>query len=152
MARPKPNLTEEQLKARSAMWVQKWRDKNPEKQVLARKRAYFNRKVKALNLVGGAVCVNCGCTEVDFLEFNHKSGGGCKEWRSDKNTPMMDRLLTNNRRADDLEVLCRVCNALDFLRRKNSDAARHFNVRWDVDVIIKRWEDYTGNKATKLQL
>ena len=21
---------------------------------------------------------------------------------------------------------------------------------WDVDVIIKRWEDYTGNKAEKV--
>jgi len=31
MALLKPNLTSEQLKALSAMWVKRWRDKYPEK-------------------------------------------------------------------------------------------------------------------------
>ena len=130
MARPKPDLTPEQLKARQAKWVQEWRERNPEKQALARRRAYNNRKVKAFEKLGGAVCVRCGCDEIDFLEFNHKNGGGCKEYRESKNRPMMDRILTSKRGVDDLEVVCRVCNALDFLERKNTESAKRFKIVW----------------------
>jgi hypothetical protein len=131
MARPKPNLTTEQLKERSAAWVKKWRDNNPEKQALARKRAYNNRKLKAILRVGEAKCNRCGCDEIDFLEFNHKNGGGCKEWRETKGRPNMDRILTANRGVEDLEILCRICNAWDYLLRKNEKQAKRFDVLWD---------------------
>jgi len=140
MARPKPNLTEEQLKERSAMWVKKWRDNNPEKQKLARLRAYRNRKVKAFKIIGEPKCVRCGCDEIDFLEFNHKNGGGCKDWRDSNGVAMMDRILTQKRKTDDLEIVCRVCNALDYLERKNKDKAKNYKIIY---------EDYTGNKAIK---
>jgi len=130
MALPKPNLTSEQLKVRSAMWVKRWRDKYPEKQALARKRTYRNRKLKAILKVGEAKCIRCGCDELDFLEFNHINGGGCKEHRDSKNRPMMDRILTNNRDIKDLEIVCRVCNALDFLERKNTLSAKRFIIKW----------------------
>lgn len=130
MDRPKPNLTQEQLKARQAAWVKKWRDKNPEKQKLARKRAYNNRKLKAINLVGDAYCNKCGCNELDFLEFNHIGGGGCKDWRDNDGAAMMDRVL-NGRPVDDLEILCRVCNALDHLERKNKEQSLRFKILWD---------------------
>ena len=130
MARPKPNLTKEQLKARSAMWIQKWRVNNPEKQKLARKRAYMNRKLKALNLVGIAKCIRCGCDEIDFLEFNHKGGGGCKEYKQGARISIMEKILTQKRNTDDLEILCRVCNALDFLERKNQVASKGFSIKW----------------------
>lgn len=131
MARPKPNLTKEQLKARSAMWVKKWRDNNPEKQKLARKRAYLNRKLKAIKIVGEAKCRKCGCDEIDYLEFNHINGGGSKEFREiTKYVGMMDQLLTGKRTADGLEILCRVCNALDFLERKNPKHKGRFKIMW----------------------
>lgn len=130
MALPKPNLTSEQLKARSAMWVKRWRDKYPERQALARKRAYNNRKLKAVLKVGEAKCIRCGCDELDFLEFNHINGGGCIEHRNTKNKPMMDRILTNKRDTKDLEIVCRVCNALDFLERKNNLSAKRFKIVW----------------------
>jgi hypothetical protein len=141
MARPKPNLTESETKARSAMWVKKWRDANPEKQALARKRAYNNRKRKAFLVIGGAVCQRCGCDEIEFLEFNHKNGDGCKEYRATNCKPMMDRILTKKRHTSDLECLCRVCNSIDYLERKNPQQAQKFFVRW---------EDFTGKKAIKL--
>lgn len=130
MARPKPNLTKKQLKERSAMWVKRWRDANPEKQALARLRAYRNRKIKAFKIIGEPKCVRCGCDEIDFLEFNHKSGGGCKEHRESHNRPMMDRILTGKRNTDDLEIVCRVCNALDFLERKNNQQSKRFQIKW----------------------
>ena len=131
MALPKPNLTPEQLKARSAMWVKRWRDKYPEKQALARKRAYNNRKLKAILKVGEARCVRCGCDELDFLEFNHIGGNGCKDHRENKNVPIMDRILTKKRNTNDLEIVCRVCNALDFLERKNNKQSKRFSIKWE---------------------
>lgn len=130
MARPKPNLTTEQLKARSAMWVKKWRDKYPERQALARKRAYNNRKLKAILKVGEAKCNNCGCNEMEFLEFNHINGDGCKDWRENKGMAMMDRILTGKRKTNDLEIVCRVCNALDYLGRKNPEQSKRFKILW----------------------
>lgn len=127
----KDNLTLEQIKLRQAKWVKNWRDKNPEKQILARKRAYINRKIKAMNLVGGAKCVLCGCEEIDFLEFNHKHGGGSKEYRDGNRMAMMDKLLTNKREIEGLEILCRICNALDFLKRKNKEQSKRYKVTWN---------------------
>lgn len=129
MALPKPNLTSEQLKARSAMWVQRWRTKYPEKQALARKRAYNNRKLKALKIVGEPKCNQCGCDELSFLEFNHIGGNGCVEWRENKGKPMMDRVI-KGRETDDLEILCRVCNALDYLSRKNKEQSQRYEIKF----------------------
>lgn len=130
MARPKPNLTPEQLKIRSAMWVKKWRDNNPEKQILARRRAYLNRKRKGFEMIGEVKCNRCGCDEIDFLEYNHINGGGCKEWRENNGRGMGDMILTKKRTTDDLEILCRVCNALEFLERKNNQSSKRFKIEW----------------------
>ena len=131
MSLPKPNETIEQHKARLAGYVQKWRVANPDKQRLARKRAYMNRKIKAFSKLGEVKCGRCGCTEVDFLEFNHINGNGCKEWRVNGGRAMMDMILTKNRGIDGLEILCRVCNALDFLERKNKESAERFEIKWN---------------------
>jgi len=129
MARPKPNLTKEELKARQAMWVKRWRDKNPDKQKLARKKAYNNRKLKALKIVGEPKCEICGCDELDFLEFNHINGNGCKDWKNNKGVPMMDRVIAG-RNTNDLNILCRICNAKDFLERKNNKQSKRFKIIW----------------------
>ena len=125
------NETEEQRKARFAGYVQKWRIANPEKQKLARKRAYNNRKLRALKMVGEPKCARCGCDEIDFLEYNHIGGGGCKEWRKDGYMSMTDKLITGKRSVDGLEILCRVCNALEFLERKNKKSAERFEIKWN---------------------
>lgn len=78
--------------------------------------------------LGGALCVRCKCTELDFLEFNHKNGGGCKEWRESKKG-MADRILKGERETNDIEVLCRLCNAHHYLESKNKSASR-FRVQW----------------------
>ena len=123
--------TLEQRKARQAGYVQKWRLANPEKQKLARRRAFLNRKLKAIRIVGEAKCRNCGCDEIDYLEFNHINGGGAKEFRTiTKYMGMMDQLLTGKRTAEGLEILCRVCNALDFLERKNDKHIGRFKILW----------------------
>jgi hypothetical protein len=73
----------------------------------------------------------CGCDELDFLEFNHIDGGGCKECRdSITYSSMVDKLLTGKRKPEGLEILCRVCNALDFLNRKNIESSKKFKIIW----------------------
>ena len=94
-----------------------------------------------MSLCGGAKCRNCGCDDIDLLEFNHKDGNGCKEWRLTKGVPIVDRILTLKRKTDDLEVLCRVCNALDFLERKKKGSGAKFKIIY---------EDYTGKIAQKI--
>ena len=90
-----------------------------------------------MEMVGGAACAECGCDELGFLEFNHIDGGGCEDHRRHGNT-MMDRLLSGQRSPTGINVLCRVCNAIDFLARKNPGAAGHF---------LTRWEKFTGKTA-----
>jgi hypothetical protein len=126
--------------SRATEATRRYRAKHPDRVKAQRLKQYKARKYKAFLVIGGAVCKRCGCDEIDFLEFNHKQGGGCKEHRLNKCKPMMDRILTNNRPIQDLECLCRVCNALDYLEKKNLDKAKNYKVRW---------EDYTGGKAVK---
>jgi len=52
------------------------------------------------------ICSRCGCDELDFLEYNHIGGDG-------------------------LEILCRVCNAHEFLERKNGKSAERFEIKWN---------------------
>lgn len=115
---------------RSRKATKKYRLSHPDKIKPQRKLAYRNRKIKAMILLGGAICRNCGCNELDFLEFNHINGNGCKEHRESACKPMADRILSKNRDTSDLEILCRVCNALDYLRRKDEIKAKGFKITW----------------------
>lgn len=111
--------------------TRRYRIRHPERVKELRKKLYNNRKVRAMELLGGAKCTRCGCNEIEFLEFNHKNGGGCKDIRGqEKYRSMVDRILMGKRETDDLEVLCRVCNALDYLERKNKEGAKHFQIKW----------------------
>ena len=111
-------------------YMRTYRAKYPERVKLARRKQYITRKKRAMDKVGGAICKRCGCDELDFLEFNHKNGGGCKEYKKTKYAPMTDKILTHKRNIDDLEILCRVCNALEFLERKNNKQSKKFEVKW----------------------
>ena len=115
----------EQKKAR------RWRARQRVRVKEVRRRQYLSRKTKALNLLGGPVCVECGCDELVFLEINHINGGGSAEWRArNMENSLHESLLTGRRTTEGLNVLCRVCNALDFLARKNPIAANRFKISW----------------------
>lgn len=91
------------------------------------------RRYRVFELLGGARC-KCGCDELSFLEINHKNGGGSKDLRSIGNH-LYDLILKGERNPQDYEVLCRICNALDHLKRKNPEKAVNYEV------------NYTGQKA-----
>ena len=127
-------------------YTRNYRARNPEKVRETRQRVYRDRKRRAMEMLGGAVCADCGCDELTFLEINHIGGGGCVEIRQNGNTTV-DRLLAGQRGPEGLNVLCRVCNAVEFLSRKNPDAKGRFKIEWQGDVILKRWEEFTGKQA-----
>lgn len=138
--------TPEKLEAhrkRGTEATRRWRERHPEKVKQVRKKQYDSRKHRAFKMVsttGSIECRACGCDEISFLEINHVKGGGCKEHRESGRVATMERILKGDRKTDDLEILCRVCNALDFLERKSPEAKRF--------KII--WEDYSEQKAIKL--
>jgi hypothetical protein len=100
---------------------QKWIEENPEKYKAIWKRTNKKYKEKVLLKVGkGAVkCVNCGCDKTEFLEINHKYGGGAKEYKhGNNNKSFYSKILSGERSIDDLELLCKPCNGLHYLELK----------------------------------
>ena len=131
----KPKDRVETQQEKWARYMRNWRRKDPERTRRLRKIQYNNRKIKALKMVGEVKCGNCGCDELDYLEFNHINGGGAKEFRENIKTRkfmgMADLLLTGKRLPEGLEVLCRVCNAIDFLSRKNNEQSKRYKIKWE---------------------
>lgn len=120
--------TVEQRRARMTRNTRAWRLRHPDRVKTSRKLVYNNRKRRAMEMIGGARCVKCGCDHLEFLEINHKNGGGCQEHKMSGRIAPMDRILSGKRSTEGLNVLCRVCNALDYLYRKNPDMAKNYAV------------------------
>ena len=116
---------------KSLIATKKYREKNIDKCRDYSRERHIKRKKIALEKIGKgkAVCVMCGCDEMQFLEINHVNGGGCKEHR-DINKGLKDSIINGKRSTDDLNVLCRVCNALDYLQRKNKKESGRFKIEW----------------------
>lgn len=123
--------------------TKKYRANNPDKVSRSRRSQYLNRRIKALEMVGGAKCVYCGCDVLSFLEINHKNGDGCQEWKK-MGAGIVDRLLNGTRAIDGLEVACRVCNNLHYLQLKDPEAAKGFKVIWNAET----GEAFNGNGPT----
>lgn len=60
-------------------------------------------------------CARCGCDDYRYLEINHKTGGGKKDFGINKSK--FHREIKSNLR-NDLELLCRPCNHIHFLEIK----------------------------------
>lgn len=106
--------------------------KNPKKQREWCQNRYQRIKKEALIKISGeAICVYCGCNDIRILEINHKYLGGSKE-RKDKPCNVGHGLyikITNGlREVNDLEVLCRVCNALHYVKKKFD--INNFKIKW----------------------
>lgn len=87
---------------------------------------YGNERIRAMLKISPELkCSNCGCPEIRILEINHKNGGGGKEnTRREKSAAyarlgrFYDDITTGRRQTDDLNLLCRVCNAVHYAELK----------------------------------
>ena len=81
-----------------------------------RKQYVIKHRILALSMIQKDVkCVRCGCTDVRFLEINHKNGGG---YREKYNTRLAWSVVKGKRKTEDLEILCRPCNHIHYLEQK----------------------------------
>jgi len=89
--------------------------------ILVRKRLFFK--------ICGSInpkCVRCGCDDKRLLEINHKNGGGSEEYGRNSKGKSLKRssvtfyysILDGRRSTDDLEILCKPCNAIHYLELK----------------------------------
>lgn len=95
-------------------WEKEHKAERAKKQREIRKKVIFN-----IISNGNPVCNNCGCNDIRLLEINHKNGGGGKEMQKGKRTnAFRSDIYSGRRKTDDLELLCRVCNAKYYLEMK----------------------------------
>lgn len=79
------------------------------------------RRLKVLNIISedNPHCVRCGCDDIRLLEINHKNGGGAKETQGGiLATKFYNDIRNGKRKTDDLEILCKICNAQHYLELK----------------------------------
>ena len=93
-----------------------WRKANPDR--AAERSTALTREYRksALMIVGRADvrCIRCACDRTELLEINHKNGGGAADLKG--RSPQFYRdIVTLRRPVDDLELLCRPCNAVHAL-------------------------------------
>ncbi|MBK8813951.1 MAG: hypothetical protein IPN69_24905 [Acidobacteria bacterium] len=77
-----------------------------------------HRKVreKAMERLGGTVCVNCGCDEFPILEINHINGGGRQALKTTQNRQLYRARMNDKIDLSEYNVLCRICNALHYVQ------------------------------------
>ena len=112
-----------------------YRASHLEQERLRGRRRRLRVKIEAFSKItnGGPIqCCHCGCDKFEFLEINHKNGGGRKEQKLlETKTVLQDRVQRELRSVEDLEITCRVCNALHYLKLKDPEHASNFNVKWN---------------------
>lgn len=82
-------------------------------------RLRFRKTILNILSKNNPICVSCGCDKQELLEINHKNGGGTKEvQRGKKGVKFYWDIYMGRRKTDDLEILCRVCNAKHYLELK----------------------------------
>ena len=82
------------------------------------KRNHFRQRIRLLQKINPELkCENCGCDVISILEINHIFGGGVKELSKDYSA-FRTAIMKGTRQTDDLELTCRVCNNLRYVKSK----------------------------------
>ncbi len=94
--------------------------KGHKKEYIKKSRLDMRRKLFAIiSKSANPKCVNCGCDDIRLLEINHKNGGGNREYKRGKSSATFYwNIIMLRRDTEDLELLCRVCNAKHALEIK----------------------------------
>jgi hypothetical protein len=103
---------------------------------LAKKKNYTKRRFKVFQTIsensGSQMikCNRCGCTQFDLLEINHINGGGKRNGEHDNTYAFYSGILKGERKTEDLEILCKICNAWHYLELKCGQRLP-FKVIWE---------------------
>ena len=97
-----------------------------------RRKYRRNIRKQVLEKLGGK-CVYCGCDIEEILEINHIHGGGNREYRENYKCQITFYLdiVKGRRSIDDLELTCKVCNAMHYVKLKGIEGHK---VIWEPDV------------------
>jgi hypothetical protein len=109
-------------KPKLAAYAREWARKNhPLKQI----------RLKAVQIItGGKIpqCSQCGCDILDILEINHLNGKGYEEYKN-SSYHFYRSIILGLRSTEDLDIRCKVCNAVHFCERKTEGKWRIRYVR-----------------------
>jgi hypothetical protein len=101
-------------KKRIDKYREKWVKEHPELQKKTKKKSREKVRVAVLKMIAKSehpVCENCGCDDIRLLEINHINGGGYQDTKGCRGSRFYQKIYKKQRPTDDLNVLCRVCNA-----------------------------------------
>jgi hypothetical protein len=93
------------------------------------RRTMARSRAVALELLGGPVCVSCGCDAAEALEIDHVGGGGCRLPENERKR-LPRAISAGELNLDGFRVLCRVCNNLEYIQRKYPELRGRWEVRW----------------------
>jgi hypothetical protein len=129
-------MNKQEMKEYQRYYYQNVTKANPEKLKKHRDAArVYERKLRlaVMHMIAkGEViqCHSCGCNFYPILEINHKSGGGTYETVKRGITGFYSDIVKGKRSVDDLEITCKICNALHFINLKYPDEAKQFKIEW----------------------
>jgi hypothetical protein len=91
----------------------KWVQEHPEARKKIKHNSIEKVRIEVLRILsnGNPVCVNCGCDDIRMLEINHINGGGYQDTKGCRGSRFYQKIKQGKRKTDDLNVLCRICNA-----------------------------------------
>lgn len=94
------------------------RRKTAKKQIWLSHSSEYLQEVRllVLNMLGGPICVDCGCNKLEILEINHINGGGYKERQKRSTLNYYRKILQTDYPQLKYNVMCRVCNSLHYVR------------------------------------
>lgn len=127
-------------------WYKDWCKRNQKKaeerkksMIEYNKKTYIERGKKTrerlrksvLNIISNnnPKCEWCGCDDMRLLEINHINGGGKKEIDKTGSWNFIWDIYKGRRKTNDLNLLCRVCNAHHYLELKYGELP--FSIEWN---------------------
>lgn len=108
---------------------------NKKRQAMHVKKYLIKLRMDVLNIIGKGKleCVNCGCDDLRVIEINHINGVGNKYRVA--NIKFLWDVIKGRRPTDDLDLRCRVCNALHYIELKHGKLP--FKVHYTKSLDVK---------------
>ncbi len=108
-------------------------DYDPEEERRKWREQHRHLREAAMDRLGGRTCSNCRCDNVAILEINHVHGGGRQALKDTQNRKLYRSIVNDKVDLSEYNVLCRVCNALHYVRDVLS--IRGHQVTWRGSII-----------------